>query len=93
MPIKRCTLDGRLIRSLDDLYNRLTDRLRLPAYFGRNLDALWDTLSTDVEGPFEIFWKHADASKTSMGKGYHQAVKLFKALEKERNDFKLKIEP
>jgi len=26
-------------RSLDDLYNRLSGRLRLPGHFGRNLDA------------------------------------------------------
>lgn len=93
MPIKRCTLNGRVIRSLDDLYDRLESRLALPAHFSRNLDALWDVLSTDVEGPFEIAWKHADESKQLMGRDYNRAVKLFKQLEKERNDFKLKIEP
>ncbi|MCK7468404.1 MAG: barstar family protein [Desulfosudis oleivorans] len=46
------------IRSLDDLYDQLASRLSLPAHFGRNLDALWDVLSTDIEGPFEIVWKH-----------------------------------
>jgi len=93
MPIKRCTLNGRVIRSLDDLYDRLASRLALPAHFGRNLDALWDVLSTDIEGPFEIVWKHADESRQLMGRDYNRAVKLFKNLEKERDDFKLKIEP
>ena len=92
MPIKRCTLNGRVIRSLDDLYDRLEDRLALPAHFGRNLDALWDVLSSDVEGPFEMVWKHADESKKSMGRDYARAIKLFKQLEKERDDFKLKVE-
>lgn len=93
MPIKRCTLNGRVIRSLDDLYDRLESRLALPAHFGRNLDALWDVLSTDVEGPFEMVWKHADESKQLMGRDYNRVIKLFKQLEKERDDFKLKIEP
>ncbi|MBP1750507.1 MAG: barnase inhibitor barstar [Deltaproteobacteria bacterium] len=92
MPIKRCTLDGRSIHSLDDLYDRLASRLALPGHFGRNLDALRDVLSTDVEGPFEIVWKHARDSKRSMGKDYDRAVKLLREQEKERDDFKLTIE-
>ncbi|RPH88177.1 MAG: barnase inhibitor [Deltaproteobacteria bacterium] len=93
MPIKRCALNGHAIRSLDDLFAQLSSRLSLPAHFGRNLDALWDVLCTDIEGPFEIVWKHADESKQLMGRDYNRAVKLFKNLEKERDDFKLKIEP
>jgi len=92
MPIKRCTLNGSTIRSLDDLYDRISTRIDLPEHFGRNLDALWDVLSTDVEGPFEIIWKHADNSKRLMGKDFDRAVKLLQELEKERDDFKLKID-
>lgn len=93
MPIKRCALNGLKIRSLDDLYDRLANRLSLPAHFGRNLDALWDVLSTDIEGPFSIIWKHSDDSKKSMGKDFSRAVKLLRELEKGRDDFQLTIEP
>jgi ribonuclease inhibitor len=92
MPIKRCTLNGSAIRSLDDLYDQLSTRLSLPEHFGRNLDALWDVLVADVEGSFEIVWKHADDSRTLMGKDFDRAIKLLRALEEERDDFKLKIE-
>ena len=91
MRIKRCTLNGLKIHSLDDLYDRLTKRLSLAAHFGRNLDALWDVLSTDVEGPFEIVWTHSDDSKESMGRDFNRVVKLFKELKKERDDFTLTI--
>ncbi|PKK87348.1 MAG: barnase inhibitor [Candidatus Wallbacteria bacterium HGW-Wallbacteria-1] len=93
MRINRCTLNGLKINSLDDLYDRLAKRLSLPAHFGRNLDALWDVLSTDVEGPFEIVWTHSNDSKESMGKDFNRVVKLLKELKKERDDFKLTIEP
>jgi ribonuclease inhibitor len=92
MPVKRCTLNGNKIRSLDDLYDQISILIDLPEHFGRNLDALWDVLSTDVEGPFEIIWKHADNSKKLMGKDFVRVVKLFQELEKERDDFKLKID-
>ena len=92
MPIRRCTLDGKTIGSLDDLYDTLSIQLALPAHFGRNLDALWDVLSTDVGGSFEIVWKQAGNSRKLMGKDFDRVVKVFKDLQKERDDFTLKIE-
>lgn len=92
MPIKRCALNGLAIHSLDDLYDQLSNRLSLPAHFGRNLDALWDVLSTDIEGPFKIVWKHSDDSKKSMGKDFERVMKLLQELEEERDDFQLTIE-
>ena len=92
MPIKRCTLDGKIIGSLDDLYDQLSIRFSLPEHFGHNLDALWDVLSTDVQGSFEIAWKHAGDSRKLMGRDFDRAVKLMKELQKERDDFTLKIE-
>jgi len=92
MPIKKCTLNGKTIRSLDELYDQLSSSFSFPNYFGRNLDALWDVLSLDVEGPFEIVWKHADHSRKVLGSDFDQVMKLLRELEKERDDFELKIE-
>jgi ribonuclease inhibitor len=92
MPMRRCTLDGKTIRSLDDLYDQLSIRFSLPEHFGRNLDALWDVLSTDVQGTFEIVWKHTRDSRKLMGEDFDRAVKLLKDLKKERDDFTLRIE-
>jgi ribonuclease inhibitor len=66
--------------------------MKLPAHFGRNLDALGDVLTTDVEGPFEIDWTHADNSRELMGNDFDRVVKLLRELEKDRDDFQLKID-
>jgi ribonuclease inhibitor len=92
MPIKKVSLDGKNIASLNDFYDQLSTQLSLPGHFGCNLDALWDVLSADVEGPYEIAWKHAADSKKLMGRDFDRALKLLKDLKKERDDFKLKIE-
>ena len=92
MQIKQCTLNGKTIHSLEDLYDQLAIGLSLLKHFGRNLDALWDVLSTDVEGPFKIVWEHSGESKKFMGKDFDRVVRLFEDLQKEREDFKLKIE-
>ncbi len=83
------TLDGQGIHSLDDFYDEISRQLSLPAYFGRNLDALWDVLSTDVEGPVEITWRNAQASEQAMGEDFEKVLKVLKELEGEREDFKV----
>ncbi len=92
MPVKKCILEGSTIRSLNDLYDQLDRCLPLPEHFGRNLDAFWDTLSTDVEGPFEIVWKHTNEAKKRLGRDFDKVVRLLRDVEKEREDFTLKME-
>ena len=92
MQVKKVTLEGKKINSLNDLYDQISAQLTLPEHFGRNLDALWDVLSADVEGPLEITWKDAADSKKLMGKDFDRAEKLLKDLKKERDDFRLKID-
>jgi len=86
MPVTRCILNGREIRSLDDFYDEIARQLPFPGYFGRNLDALWDILSTDIEGPVEILWEDAAASELALGKNFDRVASLLKDLEDERDD-------
>lgn len=89
MQVKRCVIQGASIRSLDDLYDALGRSLQLPDHFGRNLDALWDVLSTDIEGPFDIVWEDAESSKSAMGDDFDRVVSLFEDLRRERSDFNI----
>jgi ribonuclease inhibitor len=88
-PIKRYLLDGTTIHSLDDFYDQLIQQLALPKQFGRNLDALWDVLSTDIEGPYEIVWHSSQSSRVMIGQDFDRIIKIFHELESERNDFTL----
>jgi ribonuclease inhibitor len=93
MPVKRSPkkvrLRGKEIRSLDEFYSEIARKLHFPDYFGRNLDALWDVLTTDVKGPVELGWEDSEASKKSMGKDFEKVAALLKDVEKEREDFKV----
>jgi ribonuclease inhibitor len=90
MPVRKYTLDGKTMGTLDDLYDQLSTQISLPEHFGRNLDALWDVLSADVQGPFEIVWKHTEDSRKLLGKDFERVVKLLRDVEKERTDFTLR---
>jgi ribonuclease inhibitor len=89
MKIKKCVLDGRTIGSMQSFYSEIAGQLHFPEYFGRNLDALWDVLTVDLEGPTEIIWNSSRLSRDMIGKEFEKLVALLKKVEKERGDFKL----
>lgn len=43
-----------------DVYDCLERELNLPSYFGRNLDALYDVITGDIELPLELEFIHMD---------------------------------
>ncbi len=43
--MRRITLDGKMMRDREMTHEYLQERLDLPEYYGKNLDALWDLLS------------------------------------------------
>lgn len=85
MPVKRCVLHD--ICSLARFYDELARQLDFPPHFGRNLDALWDVLTGDVEGPFEIVWEDAEQARSHLGKDYDRLVALLDDVAAEREDF------
>ena len=93
MPVKKSPrkvrLKGKAIQSLDEFYSEIARKLHFPDYFGRNLDALWDVLTTDVKGPVELVWEDSEASNKSMGKDFEKVAALLKEVEKEREDFRV----
>ncbi len=87
-PKKTYKILGASIRSLDDFYTEISRELCFPEYFGRNLDALWDVLTTDVEGPFELIWRDSAKSREAMGgEDFEKISDLLREVELERDDF------
>jgi ribonuclease inhibitor len=93
MPVsgKRCALAGKNIRSPEGFYGEIARQLSFPDHFGRNLDALWDVLVTDIEGPIEVVWKDPDASRASMGRDFERILDVLRKVERKRNDFRLRL--
>ena len=89
MSVKRCVLQGEAIDSLETLHDEIARQLNFPDYYGRNLDALWDVLSTDLEGPVRLIWEDADASRQAMGEDFERVVALLADVAAERDDFEV----
>jgi len=78
-----------MIGSLDVFYDEVAHQLDLPAYFGRNLDALWDVLTTDIAGPVKVVWEHATASREAMGEDFDRVADVLKQVALDRDDFQV----
>ncbi|WP_081489258.1 barstar family protein [Advenella kashmirensis] len=90
-PLKTCELTH--IHSIDDVYDQLQIALHLPQYFGRNLDALYDSLSTDVKGPYRIVWHGHARSAIELGELYYEGLlDIFRAVASERDDVQLELD-
>ncbi|MEU4483053.1 barstar family protein [Micromonospora sp. NPDC023966] len=63
----RVQLDGNQVKSEPDFHREMAARLDFGPYYGANLDALWDRLSTDVPRPVHLVWEAADVSRAAMG--------------------------
>jgi len=94
MPLKikkprQVVIKGSQVASLEQFYDVLEAELKLPAHFGRNLDALWDVLTTDVAGPVEIVWENAALSKEKLGDKATAIMELLQDVCEERPDIKV----
>ncbi len=87
--MKTCRLDAGHATP-EAVYAALQCDLGLPAHFGRNLDALWDSLTGDLEGPVEIIWRDHAAARRHLGADtFDRLVATLRQVERERTDFRL----
>lgn len=89
--MRRAVLDATLA-DLDAAYDRLESGLGLPAQFGRNLDALWDSLTADVEGPIEIVCRDVEAMRARIGPGFDRMLATLSEAAAARRDLRLVFE-
>lgn len=81
----RVVIEGTEIRTVADLHEVLSRALDFGPYYGANLSALWDRLTTDVERPVEVIWKDSELSRTVLGEAVFDQIRdlLLEVQEKD----------
>lgn len=82
MTVRSCILDGSLIKDAGMLQDILAEALNLPAWYGRNMDALYDCL-TDMQEETEIIIHNPEELKEHLGKYADIFLKVIKAAADE----------
>ena len=83
--MSRIVISGDCVDTLDDIYDEVERQLTLP-YFARNLDALWDVLTREVDGPVEILWRESDVSRARLGPDFDRLTALLREVAEDRPD-------
>lgn len=90
MSVLEARLDGRQ-RSKRAVLAKLARDLAFPAHFGHNLDALFDLLTTEVEGPVRIRWRLAARARAALGDDLAPLRRTLEDAAAERPDLTLEI--
>ena len=89
-PVRRAVIPAEC-PTIEAVYDVLVRALRFPAHFGRNLDALYDTLTGDVPGPFEILVEDAKRLGATLGPQGPLLLKLLADVAKARKDTRIRM--
>ncbi|MFZ5596902.1 MAG: barstar family protein [Bacillota bacterium] len=87
----KVTVEGKKITSEEKLHDILQEKLGLPDYYGRNLDALWDFLTGWVDLPLTIEWVNHEESKKLLGDYYDKLLAVLRDAERELKGFKIEL--
>lgn len=82
--MKIIEIDFSKISDIDEFYQVFTDKLQLPDYFGNNLDAIADSLSTDVEMPLHLEFKYLSVDQLEV---FDELLEVFDDLSMQVDGF------
>ena len=80
--MKTVVLDGAMMTDRAGMYDYLTERLGLPGYFGRNLDALHDCLTSISEPTRLVIYRPAPMLE-ALGQYAETAMQLLRSTAAE----------
>lgn len=77
-----CVLDGNVVLNKEILHEMLAEQLAFPAWYGKNLDALYDCL-TDITEDTEIVIFNEEALQDHLERYAGQLMRTLKDASKE----------
>ncbi|OMQ20229.1 MULTISPECIES: barstar family protein [Serratia] len=80
-------LDGASIKTEPDFHKIMSTLLDFGPYYGKNLDALRDRLSNDVERPVTIIWLNSEQSRSCLGECFDKIVQIFEQTKQQDIQF------
>ena len=87
----KCIVDGKRIRNKRALHLLLKKDLKLSDYYGNNLDALWDEISSSIRER-EIIVKNQEDSIENLGEYGKRFMTVLYDLDKSISNFVFIIE-
>jgi ribonuclease inhibitor len=80
-------VDGEKVLTEQAFHQNLAVALSVQAFYGFNLDALWDLLSSRVERPVTLIWKNSQISKNAMGTSFEKILEILERVRQQDEKF------
>lgn len=85
--VKKIYINGTEIKNELDFHNFLIRNFdNFGEFYGCNLDAFWDVISTGAFENIHIHWKYHDISKKNLGYRFDSIIFFLELLKKEIKD-------
>lgn len=81
--MKEIYFDFDRIYTMDDFHEMAKKEMSLPAYYGRNLDALWDCITSFIPLPVKIKFINFDETRLNI---FYNLILLFEDATEELED-------
>lgn len=82
--MKTTYIDFAEIGDYEDFYTQLKEKVKLPEYFGDNLDALADVITGDLEMPFHLEFVNMSVDQLE---NFEDLLNMLEDLEEESEGF------
>ncbi|MCB0340853.1 MAG: barstar family protein [Bdellovibrionales bacterium] len=82
--MKSITIDCSKVKNENDFHEVFATLDITPNYYGKNLNALWDVLTTDIEGPVMFMFENHKEFELANTSDYEKIISLFKEAQSER---------
>ena len=83
-------LEGKAIHSEVEFHQVIGSLLDMGPFYGSNLDALWDRLSTDIERPITLVWKDSGESRKQLGPAFDRIVEVLERAKRQDERWSLR---
>ena len=86
------------LQTVTDLHKELAEHLDFGPYYGSNLSALWDVITTEVERPLTIVLHNVDQGRETLGVEFDRLLDVLRRVAEEdtakpsTSRFRLEIE-
>ncbi|MDW7658292.1 MAG: barstar family protein [Bacillota bacterium] len=88
--MRKIQLNGKKMDTREHAHRHLQKQLRLPAYYGANLDALWDLLSTCGEAMQVTLVNRGDLT-TALGDYGEKLIQVFEEAERQNRQLSFRV--
>ncbi|MFC4161126.1 barstar family protein [Chitinimonas lacunae] len=80
------------VETIADFFAQLEGQLELDYELGHNLDAVYDVLTSELDGPAELVWHNTDLARIHLGDWFVRILDVIHTAAADRGDLTVSLQ-